>query len=245
MLGISAYDVKVRLAGPLPRILTQTPDEEVARRLHRQITGAGHGVLVYDPAAVVPTSRMTRFHRFTLDTGGVWANDQAGERLEWADVAVVVVATLRSNLTRTTDEVEYQMGTEHTPSRVTRKLTKTEQASSHAAFFFPRVPAKRPWLLDETTAQFVSLGRQMQPTRHANFFATVEMIRRLVPGAIVDDRYVNGSLVSQGLFNVRGRDSVPPVVGAVGVSAVASGQIDLTVHALATWLMRDRTGPYR
>jgi len=240
LLGVSTYDVKARLTGPLPKILVQTSDDLTAARVLRGLTARGHSAVLYDPTMVVPTSHMVRLHRFTLDAGGVWANDREGDRLEWADLGVVVVAVLRGSVARTSDEVEYQMPTKSRPSKVTYEVTKTERTATHVAYLFPhaRALSQRPWVLEEAGAQFMSLGARMQPTRRGNFFATITALRGYAPNAIVDDRFVASPLWSQAVINVRGSDTAP--------ASVAAAQIDVTVHVLATWLMRARGGgPYR
>jgi hypothetical protein len=238
LLGLSPYDVKARLTGPLPKVLVQS-DEETARRVHRDVVSRGHGAVLCDPASVVPSAQMVRFHRFTLEPSGVWANDRAGDRLAWADLGVIVVALLRSQVARTKEEIEFQATVPRTPGSGKHAATKTELTSTHAAYLFPhsRAPSSRPWLFEEATAQFTALGPKMEPTRRANFVLTMRLIRRMAPNVVVDDRFVAGPLVVPGLIHVRGNDYVPPVI--------AAGQAEVTIHVLASWLMRERGGPYR
>jgi hypothetical protein len=188
----------------------------------------------------VSSARMVKLHRFTLDAEGVWANDGAGERLAWSNLGVVVVALVRADVTRTTEEEEFvRHGGRATPIKVTHERTKTEHAFAHAAYFFPRrnSASRRPWLLGEASAQFVSLGPRMQPTRRANFFATLAAVRQLAPDAVFDDRFVTHPQTSSVALQVHGADAVP---------AVSTGAtLDVTVHILAAWLQRDRSGPYR
>ncbi len=239
MLGLSPYDVRTRVAGAPPKILVQTADEAIARRIQRDIAARGHGVVVCDASSVVPASQMVRLHRFHIDPSGVWANGLSGERLSWSDLGVVVVATVRTPVARTTEEVEYQMPRQSTPSKVTRHVTRSEQVASNIAYLFPnsRAVGQRPWLLEEASAQFLTLGREMQATRHANFFATIAILRRLAPEAVVDDRFVTSPLTSHGTVYVRGNETAPP--------PTAAAIVDLTVSILAGWLQRDRRGPYR
>jgi hypothetical protein len=239
LLGLSAYDVRARFAGATPKILLQTPDEEVARRVQRDVAARGHGVVALDAASIVHTSQMVHLHRFSLDAAGVWASGAAGERLEWSDLGAMVVAQVRTPVSRTTEEVEYQAGTATTPSKVTHVITRTEQTASHVAYLFPSAQAvsQRPWVLEEASAQFMSLGRDMHPTRRANFFWTVAAIRRYAPNAVVDDRFVASPLVAQGVIYARGAESAP--------SSMAVTLVDLTVNILGAWLQRGRGGPYR
>lgn len=239
LLGLSVYDVRARLGGALPKVVLQTAEDAVARKAASAIAARGHGVVVCDAAAAVPTAQMVRLHRFTLDEAGVWANDRGGERLAWNDVGAVVVALLRSSVARTREEVDYPPPSAGMPARTTVAVTKTEHPATHAAYFFPhrRAASSRPWVLEEATAQFLSLGAAMQPTRRANFLATVAAVRRLARGTPVDDRFVASPLSSPGVLHTRGADPAPP--------PVTPPMTDLTMHILAGMLLQHGRGPYR
>jgi hypothetical protein len=239
LVGVSAYDVKARLSGALPKLLMQTADRDLAQRVQRALVARGHGALECDSGAAVPSAQMVKLHRFSLDANGIWANDGHGAQLPWADIGVVVVALVRADVMRTTEEVEYQPTVGRTPSKVTHEVIKNEQSLTHAAHLFPRrgAASRTPWLLDEATAQFRSLGASMQPTRRGNFLATLARVRQCAPHAIVDDRFVTYPRTSSVVLHVRGNDPAGPAPAGPGV--------DLMVHILAEWLMRDRGGPYR
>jgi hypothetical protein len=264
LLGVSAYDVKARLAGALPKLLLQTADSALSERVRSALVARGHGAVELDGAAAVSSAQMVKLRRFTFDVAGVWANryesrasgaevpegqanplawpeenDRAGDHLAWSDLGVVVVAVVRSEVARTTQELDYP-GTSDESSRTLRHdVTKTEHSLTHVAYLFPRrvAAARTPWLLDEATAQFLSLGARMQPTRRANFFTTITQLREHAPHAIVDDRFVTSPRTASVVLHVRGTDATPKVA--------AGASVDLVVHVLAEWLMRDRSGPYR
>jgi hypothetical protein len=240
-LGLSAYDVRSRLSGALPKVVCQTPDDDVARRVARALMALGHGVVVCDSAAIVPTAAMVHLHRFQLDADGIWANDSAGERLTWGDVGAVIIALLRSDIRRTKEElatVTPRIG-RVADLPIVVHVTSTEHGSSHAAYLFPhpRAASRRPWVLEEATAQFLSLGPKMQPTRRANFLATVAMMRRFAPQAIFDDRFATHPVATHVTTQVHAGESAPP--------PAASVVVDTAVHILATMLLADRGGPYR
>jgi hypothetical protein len=240
-LGLAPYDVRSRLSGALPKVVCQTPDDDVARRVAQALMALGHGVVVCDTSAIVPTAAMVHLHRFHIDAEGLWANDSAGERLAWGDVGAVIIALLRSDIRRTKEElatVTPRIG-RVADLPVVVHVTSTEHGSSHAAYLFPhpRAERRRPWVLEEATAQFLSLGPKMQPTRRANFLATVTMMRRFAPGAIFDDRFATHPVATQATTQVHAGESAPP--------PVATAIVDTTMHILATTLLADRGGPYR
>ncbi len=239
LLGVSAYDVKARLAGALPKLLLQTADRGVAEQLRSALAARGHGAVELDGALAVASADMVHLRRFRLDGAGIRADDRAADHLAWSDIAVVVVAVVRTEVARTTQELDFPGVSDESARNLRHDVTKTEHSLSHAAYLFPSRGAgsRRPWLLEEGTAQFLSLGAAMQPTRRANFFTTLARIRDLAPHAIVDDRFVTSPRTASTVLHVRGTDATPKVA--------AGASVDLVVHILADWLMRDRGGPYR
>lgn len=239
LVGLSAYDVRARLVGGLPRLLLSTADRNVADRVTRGMVARGHSVTELDPSEATASAEMVKLRRFTFDASGVWANDGAGDHLAWADLAVVVVALVRSEVARTTQDIEHPGSTDGSSRTMTRDVTKTEHTFSHVAYFFPRRDGRVrvPWLLDEATAQFRGLGAAMQSTRRGNFLATVARLRQLAPHAVVDDRFVTHPRAASVVVHVRGGESAAPVP--------AGADVDLLVHILASSLMQSRGGPYR
>jgi hypothetical protein len=239
LVGLSAYDVRARLAGGLPRLLLSTADREFADRVARGMAARGHAVTEIDPSEATTSAQMVKLSRFAFDASGVWANDGVGDHLAWGDLAVVVVALVRSEVARTTQELEHPGSTDGSSRAMTRDVTKTEHSVSHVAYLFPRRDGRSgvPWLLEEATAQFRGLGPAMQPTRRANFLATVARVRQLAPHAVVDDRFVSHPRTAAVVVHVRGGETAAPVP--------AGADVDLLVHILASSLMARRGGPYR
>jgi hypothetical protein len=239
LLGVSAYDVKARLAGAMPKLLLQTADPALSERVRSALVARGHGAVELDGAAAVSSTAMVKLRRFTFDAAGVWADDRAGDHLAWSDLGVVIVAVVRSEVSRTTQELDFAGPGDESSRNMRHEVTKTEHSVTHVAYLFPRAGAatRTPWLLDEATAQFLSLGAAMHPTRRANFFTTVAQLRDHAPHAIVDDRFVTSPRTASAVLHVRGNDATPKVA--------AGASVDLVVHILAGWLQRDRSGPYR
>jgi len=239
LLGVSPYDVKTRLSGAMPSLLLQTPDRVLSERVRNALVARGHAAVECELSAAVPSDRMIRLHRFALEAGGVRANDSAHHFLAWGDLRVVILATIRAAVSRTVEEIEYEPSESSSMERSKFQLTKTEHSSAHHAYLFPdrNSSSPTPWLLDEATAQFLSLGPRMQATRPANFLETLKRIRELAPHVIVDDRFVASPQTSAVLLQARGNDPAPRVA--------AGAVVDLRVHLLAEWLMRPRGGPYR
>jgi hypothetical protein len=237
MLGLSAYDVRSRLMGGLPRVLFQSASAEEATRVEKGLLGRGHGVYVCDDRQIVPHDRMVKLGRFSFDAAGLWAHDRGGEPLAWRDLGVVVLVAVRSKVRRMT---RVRGANPRAIPRVEEDRVGDDEVITHAAYLFGRAAATRPrppWLLEEETAQYISLGDRMQPTRHQNFITTVNRFRDLAPEAVFHDRLVSRPQPVDNFVQVHGHPSGSPS------TAVAS--LDLTVQILARWMMRDRGGPYR
>jgi hypothetical protein len=241
LLGLSAYDVRSRLMGGLPRVVLQSPRADEAARVEKELTARGHGVYVCETRDIVSHAQMVKLRRFSFDAAGLWANDRTGDPLPWGDLGAVVLVAVRlhtRSITRSARAEEML----HVSSATTlgqEDHVGDEVHLTHAAYLFTRAgrAARPPWLLEEETAQYIALGARMQPTRHQNFFATIDRFRDLAPGAVFHDRLVTRPQPAGSFVQVQESESSVPSI------AVAS--LDVTVQILARWIMRTQGGPYR
>ncbi len=177
LLGLTAFDVRNRLAGPLPRVIFQTPAEDEARRAYAALRARGHGVLLVDTETIPSHSDLVRVRRFAVDDSGLVV---AGARLAFADVGAILRVALRSPVIR---------------SKIEKELR------SHGGR--PRAHRSRPWLLHERDTGFLGLGDGLRLTRRENLGAAIELVRQRAPAAIYDDRFVARPLVSAQVIAVR------------------------------------------
>jgi hypothetical protein len=234
LLGLATYDVTARILKALPKVVVQSTALEEAERVHSGLAARGHGAVLCDTSKVVASEHMVKLRRFDFDASGVWAHGRSGEMLLFRDIGAVVVAAVRTPVVRVTTEVQRRDETS-----VVIEHAANERSRTNVAYIFPndRAEAKVPWLLEEQTAQYLALGKEMKATRQLNFLATVDLLRDHAEDAVFDERMVASPRILNRVIHVRDNETA----AALGSDA----SLDVTVHALAHWLMRARGGPYR
>jgi hypothetical protein len=232
---MTAYDVKLRLAGVLPAILAWTSDVEEAIRIQKALTERGHGAVVIDPLAVTPSERMPRVRRFSFEPERFKANDR-GDGAAWDDITALIQAATVTSVVRRVREREpiYEVGRGRPPASEEREQIRHETAASKLLYIC--VTDGPPILLVAHEAKYISLGAGMKATEHENFFETIGRLRSRAPGAVFDDRFAERAHDSHKVAVARGSDSV---------DARSDRELDLLVHALARWLTRGTGSPYR
>jgi hypothetical protein len=236
LLGVAAYDVKLWLAGALPRIVLQTTSRDEAESILRAIRARGHGALICDSATIV-VNDVVRVKRLSVDATSMGASDRAEDRLLYDSIGALVHVANRTDVehvTRENDLVSDSALVGRRPYTVVHERTSREHVLEHALFVFP-VDALRPWVIHERETKYLGLGTAMRPTAHENFFATVELLRDRAPSAPYDDRFVASPRTPHRVLRVRG----------LGAPETTAEHGDPSVHLLALWLMRGSGGPYR
>ncbi|MBX3188548.1 MAG: hypothetical protein KF819_16145 [Labilithrix sp.] len=234
LLGVAAYDVRVRLSGVLPRVMKQYDDAHAAIAVAEQLRSRGHGAIVFPAADAVALARMTLMRRFDVAGDRLFANDRKPPGHALDDLVALVHAALDVRVTRTARDVAYR-STGRGTVRESVQYKSTEQAVERVALLFWREGG--PWLLRQSEARYVALGAQVRPTVHENFQLAVEWLRARARNAVYDDRFLASPLRSARTVETRDSESA----GALSHDRV----VEQTLHALGTWLARGRGGPYR
>jgi hypothetical protein len=236
--GLTVFDVKTRLGGPLPRVLFQSPTEEPARRVLAAVRAAGHGAFLCDTEAVPRAGDLVRVRRFAFDETGLFSDGLTGVHLPFDRIGAIVRLAMRSNVVRSTKEKELRPQGGRPARTVEVEHENHETLVVHAAYLVPRpAGATRPrsWLLHEREASFLALGAALRQTRRDNLTAALDLIRERAPGAIYDDRFVAHPLLASHVVTVRDNLSPDPP----GVDAAVA----LSAFLLAEWLLGG--APYR
>jgi hypothetical protein len=234
LLGVALYDVRIRLGGVLPKIVAQREDAVSALALAEPLRRRGHGAIVFDADDAIALERMTLMRRFALEGDRLFANDRKEPGRPIAELTAIVHGALNVSVVRTTRQLATTI-TGRGAISSDEKRTSTEHNVERIAVLFWRDGA--PWLLRQSEARYLALGQQLRATNHENFQLAVEWLRARAPSAVHDDRFVANPLVPQRTVGVRGAETA---------NALTSDRsVELTLHALGTWLSRDRFGPYR
>ncbi len=240
LLGMSPYDVRLRLSSVLPRVVFSSTDRDDALRVLAAIRARGFGAVACDTAAMKRPGDLTKVHRFTWDEAALTANGPGSPGLRWNDVAVVVLVQVRTEVLRDKKAIDVEFHGRRA-ERVEKTESHHESTMELSAYLFPQkgedAQPRPPWVLHEREAQYLALGPRMQAVGRTNFNTTVALVREHSRHAIFDDRFVKSPINTLDFVYVLGSDEARADVAPRGV--------DLLATLLALWLERSRGGPYR
>ncbi len=243
--GTTAYEERLNLIAGLPAVVLTSPDAARAQQRLDRVQRRGHGALIVDAAAVVPSSVMVEARRFRLEADALCAGDPADSRLPWSEVTVLVRAVHRTlTASGAIRERKFSVGRALatggliTSKTTVRQASSTRQEQEHVLYLFRRRGAT-PWILRETGTFYTALGSAVAPSSLQNFVATIAALRDRAPGAIYDERLTAVRRVPERLARA---------VSGAGQSTALSSEsgIDLLAHLVAAWLgQRARAAPFR
>ena len=233
--GITALDVRMALAGVLPRVLLRTPSRERAEGAASALVGAGVPAVAVDTSAVTPVERMVHVRRFALEPESLRA-DARGPLLAYDRITAIARVASETSVQRTTREHEF----ESAHGRQTQyevEITRTEHARDQALFLF--VENASPWVMRVGEARYLGLGPLMKRTQIENLLTLASVLRERAPQAAYDERFVAHPLAPTGEARVRDHDA--PTL------TMDDASIDLRVHLLGEVLARRHAsrGAYR
>jgi hypothetical protein len=232
--GITALDVRMALAGVLPRVILRTPLRERAEDAASALVCAGVPAIAVDMAAVTPVERMVHVRRFALEPDCIKA-DARGPVLAYDRIAAIARVATDTAVQRTTREHEF----ESAHGRQTQyevEITRTEHAHEQALFLF--VADAAPWVVRAGEARYLGLGPLMKRTQIENLLTLAAVLRERAPRAAYDERFVANPIAPTGEARVRDHDA--PTL------TMDDASIDLRVHLLGQVLAGHHArGAYR
>lgn len=197
LLGVAPYDLKLRLAGPLPAVFAREPDPARARQLLAALRNRGHGAVACDLARVASSAEMTCPRSYAFEADALAALDPAwGKRLmPYADVVALIVASAATieQTSSVTKKRKFSLGRAAlTGGLAVRKTVTTEKRSTaderEQVLYVIRNSGRDPWLLRERRLRHQGLGDRVRPTSAENFATLVELLREHAAKALFDDR---------------------------------------------------------
>jgi hypothetical protein len=197
VLGVAPYDLKLRLGGPLPVVVTREADAARARELLQLMRTRGHGAIGCDLAYVPSSEQMPAPRSYRLEDEAFVGLDPAwGERaVRYADLLGLVhasAATLEES-TAVTQSKKFSLGRAVlTGGLVMRKKTTSERRDSseqrEQVLYLIRQDGRDPMILREQRLRHQGLGARAKPTSPENFATLITLLRERAPGALFDDR---------------------------------------------------------
>jgi len=223
LLGGVAYDVRQKLAGPVPVIAASTDDPHAAGALLESIRGRGHGAVACDRQLVPTSSDMAQpadFH-FTAEAF-VGVVPGLGEvTLAYGEILALLWARHKATESETSTSRSRKFSAGRAilsggllVSKVTTTIkTSTVQEDQHVLYVYRRQSAEGGLanvLLTETGLRYAGLGEAKGLSRLESFRTTVEQLRQRAPEAIFDARLLTDpprpSLLANSSTNVESTD---------------------------------------
>lgn len=200
MLGVFPYDLRSRLAGPLPVIVARVPDRVHASQLMSKLRGWGHGVVGCDASSVPSAASMHQPQDFAFDGEILRTEDHAHQRAEvQASEVYALIHAMVLGDQRTTKE---QTSTSFSAARavltgglvMSRKSTTTTRSTDSAAeeriYLFRQNAAgwADPMVFCQHQLRYTGLGAAMGNSSYESFATLTGRLRGFCPGAYYDDQ---------------------------------------------------------
>jgi len=196
-LGLTAYDLRLRLAGSLPAVLQPVPDASSAATLRDALRARGHGAVAVGLVEVAGPEAQRIPRSFALSPHAISGLDTAGRPFELAYVELL--ALLRASRVRVTERTVTSHAKKLDLGRavlsgglVVRKTVdtstrhKSEELDQVRYVFGPSDPT--PYLFSASTLRYEGLGPDLGVATLQNFQSLVSALRARAPRALYDER---------------------------------------------------------
>jgi hypothetical protein len=233
--GISLSDVKLRLAGILPRVLLSHTDAEHVRTLAAELEQHGFVTLACDPAEAPGDKERIVARRLELSPDGFVAIERTQARHPVAADAIALLqrgwrsTTTTGTVTTTERKVALGRAVLSGGLLLTKQVQKssTQVSESREAFLLvQRVGGEPDIILYERQLDYRFLGADLQPAAFGNLTLTVDRVRALAPRAPLEQTIAQPGFVQK---------LAPHAVG---------DPLDLALHLVRLAHQRQAT-PYR
>ncbi len=192
-LGLFAYDLRMRLSGPLPVVVARMAKRDDASRLMAQLRGWGHGAVGCEQGSVFDAASMHQPREFAFEGSLLRTEDAMHSRSEvaadevYALIHAMVLADHQQNQTRSGKQFSAARAVLSGGLVMTRKTSSsshvTESESEERVYLIRRGFAD-PILFRQHQLHYAGLGEQLGRSSHENFATLVERLRQFCPGAL-------------------------------------------------------------
>lgn len=198
LLGLSAYDVRIRLAGPTPIILLRTEDAARARAVAEGLAALGHDALDCDTDRLPRLAEVLSPREFAFGATALTVAEPQGAAAEipYDDLLALVRATLEcseetSSVTKTRQlSVGRLLAGVPLPKVKTSVAQSVSERAEAGLFLFSRSGAP-PVVLRASRLRYATLGKALGRTTTENFATVVALLRSRAPAALYDERLVS------------------------------------------------------
>jgi hypothetical protein len=232
MLGVAAYDLRLRVMGPLPVVLARGLAGDAARELLASLRGRGHGAVACELSSVMSSESMIEPRDFRLDKSAfVVLGPQACE-LPYDEIVALLPATHTVSESQSTTKTKKKFSISRaalsgglvSSRKVSKEIRSHTEEREQVLYVFGR-SASRRIILRETRLRYTGLGDLMCATRGENFTALATILKARATGAFIDNRLVKNPRKG-GLAGVSG-----------GVTRMVATRSNATENDLAAHLL--------
>jgi hypothetical protein len=195
-LGMTAYDLRLRINAGLPAIVATMPDSAQANALCARLRERGHGAVSADLAFVQALA--PQVVREPSLAGDVFrGTDTQGQPFEMRMPNVLSVLRATSvqedESSVTTHEKKLSVGRAVLSGGLMLRKTETRTTETQAetreqVLYVFRIDTRVPLLLRELSLRYQMLGKDLKPTTAQNFATLIEKLRAGAPQALYDQR---------------------------------------------------------
>jgi hypothetical protein len=230
--GLAAADLRYRLQGTLPRALLTAADGDQLALVSQRLDALGFVTLVCDPRLAPTDGDRVLGRGLRIEPEQLVVVDGAGgeQEVPWGaldviqrGVRVTTLATKEKIVERKFDVTRAVLSTGLILTRKEeREVVRTSEASEPFALL-QRNDGEQDIILYERRIDYRSLGREMQPSSHANLELVVRRMRAAAPAATHDDRVAR-----------------PGFIGALPAPSGPADRVDLGLYVVSLSLQITR-----
>ncbi|MBW2700471.1 MAG: hypothetical protein JRF33_06590 [Deltaproteobacteria bacterium] len=196
LLGETAYDLRLRMAGPAPVLVGQRLSLDQARDLLQVLLGRGHGAVAFEAKKVLDRAQIQRPRRIGID-GDILSLRTPDERraLDLKQIFCLLLAVHRSHeeSSETIKQKKFSAGRAVMTGGLIRNkkkkvtITQSEDHRERVLYLFRR-DGLQTIALHESLLIMEAEAEAIEATRNSNFTALLERIRQAAPHANYDER---------------------------------------------------------
>lgn len=197
LLGLAAYDLRLRIMAPLPVVLESSLSPESAQDLSHRIRSLGHEALTCDQDQIPSSLDMFQPRDFSFGPGMLTlvANPNSpGVILATDEIAALIKATQAVDVSSDSQikTKKFSAGRAIATGGLVRKKKVNKQISSQqeereaVLYLFSR-SEPRHLFFTENSLHYAGLGDQKSPTRSENFATFIGLLRAQAPAALYDE----------------------------------------------------------
>jgi hypothetical protein len=194
ILKVVQYDLRLRLAGPLPVVVAQRLEEDFAKELLAVLHERGHGAVACDASRISGSDQMFTPVAFAFDSTSFNVLDKEQRQVPYADILAMVQAASARTATQATTTKKKKFSLTRTAmtgglvrSKKVSEESRAESVERQQVLYLFQRGQQNPIFLSESQLQYSGLGDQMKVASTENFSNMVAILRGQAPAAFYDD----------------------------------------------------------